>query len=147
MACETFEETINGALYVTTQWPATKQMLMKMKLMSVFGSSLVQLVQGIGTKGKDKDETQLAAFEKAVNGLFEKTSPEKLVETIKGVLTSGSTKREGKRITPETFDEIYNDAGLGEMYRACLFVVKSNYADFFKGQKAGEFLAKVEEKL
>ena len=147
MACETFEETINGALYVTTQWPASKQMLMKMKLASVFGSSLFQLVQGMSTKGDDKEGAQLAAFENAIASLFEKTSPEKLVETLKELLTSGSTKREGKRITPETFDAVYNDAGLAEMYRACLFVIKSNYADFFKGQKAGELLAKVEEKL
>jgi hypothetical protein len=147
MACETFDETINGVQYVTTQWPATKQVLMKLKLVKVFGDALFDIVQGITTKEKNeskRQEAQLKAFQNAIHSLFESSSPEDITGLIREVLTCGATKREGKRITVNEFDSIYNDAGLKEMYLACLFVVKSNYADFFKGQKAEEFLAQVE---
>ena len=149
MACETIEAEINGVQYVTTQWSATKQLLNKMKLISVFGNAIFQVVQGLqGTKGDEEvGDKQMGAIENAFTTLFEKSSPEQITETIKSILTCGATKRDGKRITPGTFDEIYNDAGMGEMYRACLFVIKANYGDFLKGQKVASILAKAEGSL
>lgn len=149
MACETLDEEINGIQYVTTQWPATKAVMMKLKLISVFGDALFEIAQGIsGTeRGARKDRAQMDAFQKAINTLFKSSSPEDITNLLKEILASGHTKRDGVRITEKSFDEIFNDAGMKEMYMGCLFVIKSNYADFFKGQKAGELLAKVEENL
>lgn len=149
MACETREQNIGDVLYVTTQWPATKQVLMKMKIVSIFGEAIFDLVQGLNIKGKEseKQKAQIDAFKSALDNLFSKSSPEEVTNFIKAVITSGETKREGVRISSNNFDEIYNDAGLMEMYKAFLFIVKANYADFFKGQKAEQLLAQVEEKL
>lgn len=149
MPCETIDQEINGVLYVTTQWSATKQILMKLKLVNTFGDALFDVVQGMTSKatGDEKEKTQIAAFRSATNTLFKTSTPEVITALLKDMLTCGATKRDGTRITKQNFDNIYNDAGIKEMYTACLFVVKSNYADFFKGQKAGDLLAKVEENL
>jgi len=145
MSCETIEETINSALYVTTQWPATKQITMKFKLVKTFGDSLIKLFQGVDTTSKTP-EVNVEAFEGVISSVFDKVSPEDLTNLIKEILTDQATKRDGERITDKNFDKIYNDAGLGEMYKACLFVIKANYADFFKGQKAEVLLATLQEK-
>lgn len=146
MACETKEQEINGALYVATQWPASKSLLMKFKLLSTFGDSIFELVAGITVKEKDEAERnkkQLAAFKRALSTLSSNSTPEQIVTTLKTILED--VKREGKRITLNNFDEVYNDAGLSEMYQACMFVLKTNYSDFFGGQKARELLAQAEE--
>ena len=149
MSCETLETQIDNILYVTTQWPATKQMLMKLKLINVFGDSIFEIAQGLTTKatGDKRTEEQIKALRSGITNLFTKSSPEAIVSLVKEVLACGATKREGVRITDKSFDEIYNDAGLPEAYKACVFVIKTNYSDFFKGQKAGEILAQVEEHL
>jgi len=151
MACETKEQTISGALYVTTQWPATQQLTMKLKLASTFGDPLFEIVKAVSSKEEDEDikqEQQLKAFKSAINSLFSSKSPEEITNLLKEILLCNqATKREGERITEQTFDTIYNEAGLKEMYMACLFVVRANYADFFKGQKAEEILAVVKGNL
>jgi len=152
MACETFEQDVSGAFYVTTQWDATKQMVMKLKLINTFGDALFEMLSILtnDTKSSEKQDAsgdKLNAIKLALDALFKKANPEEVVHLLKSVLTSGHTKREGKRITEDNFDTIYNDAGIKEAYMAFIFVVKSNYSDFFKGQKAGELLAKVENQL
>lgn len=149
MACKTYEKDINGSFYVTTQWSATKQLTMKFKLTKVFGKALFEIVSSLNKEGdeQEKEANQIKAFENAISKVFETSSPEELTALIKETLSSGETKREGKRITETSFDDIYNEAGLAEMYQACFFVIKSNYEDFFKGRKVGELLAKAKEKL
>lgn len=149
MSCETFDEIINNAQYVTTQWPATKQMVMKMKLLDTFGEAIFEILKGVNTdsKGDEKEKAQTEALKAGISSLFGKKDPEYIASLLKEILTCGATKREGVRITPTKFDEIYNDAGLGEMYKACMFVIKSNYSDLFKGQSFGGALAMVEEQL
>ena len=149
MGCETIDETIGDVTYMTTQWPATKQMIMKLKIAQTFGPSIFKMVGALSTKGgkAEKAKVQMDAAEEALATLFNTSSPEKIVGLIQEILVSSNTKRDGTRLTPNNLDTVYNDAGMMEMYKAALFVIKVNFADFFKGQKAGEILAKVEEKL
>jgi len=146
MACETKDETINGVTYMTTQWPAMQQVLMKLKIMKIFGPAIFELVQALGGD-KDDNAKQVDGAQKALDVLFQKSTPEDVVALIRDILISSNTKRDGTRISQSNIDEIYNDAGIMEMYKATFFVIKANYADFFKGQKAGEFLATVESQL
>ena len=150
MACETFDTQINSAQYVTTQWSATKQVLMKFKLAKTFGECLFEIVGLMSVKADDPDKQkkQMDAFKSAMHLLFKNNSPEDVTNLIKETLTCGATKREGVRLTSTNFDAVFNDAGLPELYKAFLFVIKSNYSDFFKGQKGAEdLLAELETKL
>jgi hypothetical protein len=148
MACETIEDTIEEKLFVTTQWPATRQVLMKMKLAKTFGSALADIVMGLkGNGDKNNDSAQLDAFRSAIDSVFEKNTPEDITALLIDIVANGSTKIEGKRITASNVDEVFNDLGTMALYKACLFVIKANYKDFFKGQKAKDLLASVEEKL
>ncbi len=148
MSCETFEENICGVQYVTTQWPATKQMVIKFKLIKMFGEAIFTIVESMNVKGKDKDAAQLAALKSALSTVFETSSPEELAGLITEILTlNNATKRDGTRISTTNYDQLYSGGDMKENYMALLFVIKSNYSAFFKGQKASDFLAKVEAQL
>lgn len=158
MACETFDTQINGTQYVTTQWSATRSFTMKLKIVQMFGDALFELARlSVNPNKKENVEgqvqskqispEQISGVQNALAKLFEKHQPEAIVAFVKDALSCGATKRDGKRIVSSNFDQIFDEAGLGEMYKAFFFVVKSNYADFFKGQKAADILAKAESYL
>lgn len=156
MSCKTYDQTINGVQYVTTQWSATRAFTMKLKIVQMFGDALFELTRASisddkkenakeSNVEKDISPVQILGVQTALSKLFEKHQPEAIVAFVKNALSCGATKRDGLRIVNGNFDQIFDDAGLGEMYKAFFFVVKSNYEDFFKGQKAAKILAKAEQ--
>lgn len=145
MACKTEEKIINESEYVCTQYPASESYLFKLELISVFGSSLPKLVSAL--KEESSQEQQMEAISSAIKLLFESASPKKIIDLMISMMTSGHLKVDGKRMTKSLFDQHYSGDNMSEGYKAFLFVIRTNYQGFFKGQKGGDFLTKAEENL
>lgn len=141
MACTTETKTIGDHEYSVTQWPAEKSMLMKFKLAKTFGASLAVLVGG--SDAKSSEET--AALSKGISLIFENTSPEELVALIKTCIVGVAC--DGRKITEASFTELFSGDGILEVYQVFVFVLQVNYANLFKGQLAGRFLATLKGNL
>jgi hypothetical protein len=140
MSCKTEEKTINDADYVCTQFPAILGMQFKMELVSILGKALPDIMQ-MAAKKDSSNEDKAAALSAAATKLFETAAPEKVVDLIVRMLTTGHTKRNGDRITKSRFDEVYAGDNMSEAYKAFGFVVMVNYKGFFKGQGKGSTLS------
>lgn len=147
MSCRTETKQIGDREFSVTQWPATKSMLMKLKLVKAFGVSLSKLVSSTSnqTKSKKGEEQEIAALSEGLSALFESNSPEELVTLIKLCLEGVAC--EGKRITTTSIDEVFSPDDLLEMYKVFIFVIQVNYANFLKGQWADNLLVKVKGNL
>ena len=147
MACRTETKQIGEREYSVTQWPATKSMLMKLKLVKAFGVSLTKLVSSTSnqTKGKKSEENEIAALSEGLSALFESNSPEELVALMKQCIEGVAC--DGKRITLTSIDEVFSPDDLMELYKVFIFVIQVNYGNFLKGQWADNLLAKMKENL
>jgi hypothetical protein len=146
MACKTETKKIGNHDYTVTQWPAQKAILVKLKMVKIFGASLLILAND---KGKQKSKREQAngseTFSDSFNALFENSTPEELLKTmtdsILGIMC------DGKRMTLSNFDEVFSGDSLLEMFLVFLFVMKVNFGNLMKGQLAEDFLAKMKENL
>jgi len=141
MSCKTEEKIINEVQYVCTQFPAIQGMKFKMELIAMLGNSLPDIVAMASNKNKSKEE-QISSFSHAAQKLFESAPPEKVVDLIVRMLTTGHTKRDGERITESVFNNVYAGDNLSEAYKAFGFIIQVNYKGFFKGQGLGSELSK-----
>lgn len=130
--------------YSCTQYPALTGALYKIKIIEMFGASLAKIVPAM----QSKDLQQVDALGDGLNTLFKSSSPEKIINLISEMITTGSVSRNGTKIIGKSkIDEFYSGDNLGALYRVFIFVVKVNYAGFFKGKKAQAILAKAEASL
>lgn len=120
---------------------------MKLKLVKAFGVSLSKLVASTSnqTKGKKKEEQEVAALSDALAALFESNSPEELMELMRSCIEGVAC--EGKRITKTSIDEVFSADDLIEMYKVFIFVIQVNYGNFLKGQLVENLLAKAKASL
>lgn len=142
MACRTETKQIGNNEYSATQWPAEKSLLMKFRLTKVFGASLSSLLGVVDFKSMSVEDSKLeVALSSAINSLFSSATPEEAVSLIKECIVG--TAIGDTRITDTKFNEVFSGDDMMDMYKVFFFVLKVNYGNLFKGQKVGDFLAKV----
>ena len=135
MGCREETKEINGHEYYCIQWPASKALKKKFRLIQLFGGAFSKLGSLIDTKGKISEEA-ISGF---IGALFLENSPDDVFDFLKGVVISAT--RNGQRIDDATFEEFYSD-NLMEFYQAVIFVLQVNYSNFFVG-KLGSLMGKV----
>lgn len=131
MACETFNQEIDGVEYSVTQWPADKAFMMKFKLLKIFGPALAQLAND-----KIDDSAKISG---ALTEIFKTAEPKDVLEIIKECVLSASV--DGERITSAFFTETYNGERMMEAYKVFVFVIRTNYSNLFSGKFAETLLA------
>ena len=147
MACNTENRQIGSREYSVTQWPAEKSMLIKFRLIKVFGASLT-CIMGSSTTSKTKgssEQEEAKALSEGLSTLFANTSPEELLSLFKSCIVGVACN--GTRITDSSFNELFSGDDLMDTYKVFAFVLQVNYSNLFKGQLAERFLAKMKETL
>lgn len=134
--------------YSCTQYSAKVSAIFKLRVMKVFGSSIKHIIAALptGTK-KVSAQKQIDAIVNAVNALFDSASPDEVIDLIWEMLSTDSTCREGQRLNGALLDQYFSGDNLGSIYKLFIFVLRVNYAGFFKGQRAQEALAVAEKHL
>lgn len=147
MACSTETKQIGDHEFSVTQWPADKAILMKMKLAKTFGASIGKIASMAlqSTKGKTSDAEEAEALSEGISMLFQSNTPEEIMQLIKGCVIG--VAMDGTKITETTFNQIFSGDNLMDVYKVFIFVVKVNYGNLLKGQKAEALLAKVADTL
>jgi len=133
MGCREEKKDINGSEYYCVQWPASKALKMKFRMVQLFGDSFSKLAS-LAT-----EEDQGAALSSFVGSLFDKSSPDEVFSFLKEVIQSVS--RNGVRMSDTLFEEAYSN-NLKEFYQTVAFVLKLNYSDFLGGKLDSLFQAK-----
>lgn len=143
MSCKTETTQIGDHEYSVTQWPADKSILMKMKLAKTFGASigLIASVALESTKKKISEAEEAKALSEGIATLFESNSPEEVTNLIKSCVIGVAV--DGTKITETTFNQIFSGDDIMDVYKVFMFVIKVNYGNLLKGQKAEALLAKV----
>ena len=141
MSCNTETRTIGSEEYSVTQWPAEKALLMKFRLVKIFGSSIAKVGSAI-TSGKD----EIGSLSEAINDIFLTTKPEDLVELLKDCIILNVAVN-GKKITQTEFTEMFSGDDLGKVYSIFFFVLQVNYKNFLKGPLASKLVGKAQESL
>lgn len=143
MSCKTETTQIGDHEYSVTQWPADKSILMKMKLAKTFGASigLIASVALESTKKKISEAEEAKALSEGISALFESNSPEEITKLIKDCVIGVAV--DGTKITETSFNQIFSGDDIMDVYKVFMFVIKVNYGNLLKGQKAEALLAKV----
>ena len=146
MACNTETKEIGNHEYSVTQWPATKSMIMKVRLIKTFGATIAKIASQVSNDSKkDGDKADANALSEGLSLLFQNNSPEEVVNLIKECIVGVAC--DDKIITNSSFDMLFSGDDQLEAYKVFLFILKVNYANLMKGQLATRLLAKVQEKL
>ena len=140
MSCRTENRIIGEHEYSVTQWPAEKAILMKLKIIKIFGSSVVTL-GGSLVSGGDED---IEVFAEGLTSLFNNSSPEEISKFMKSCVIGAGCGE--SRITESTFETLFSGDNLMDFYKVFLFVLEVNYAHLMKGQLAEQLLAKATPK-
>lgn len=140
-------EMIDGHKWTVCPFPARRAIQLKVRLAKVLGPAIGELIPALGEvgksdkgngddKGEDGDNAEantdaaLSALPNAINALAANLSEEAFVQTILDLMELSS--RDEAAITDAYFDAEFA-GNFGEMYKALGFILKVNYADFFKG--------------
>jgi len=147
MSCKTETKVIGDNEFSVTQWPADKAILMKMKLGKTFGASIGKIAAMAleSTKNKVSDSEQAKALSEGISILFDSNSPEEIMNLIKSSVIGVAC--DGTKITETTFNQIFSGDDLMDVYKVFMFVIKVNYGNLLKGQKAEALLARVQGSL
>ena len=143
MSCKTESQEIGFREYSVTQWPASKSILMKLRLVKTFGATIAILAgEASDKKNKTKDDDTLS---KGLSTLFHDSNPDEILTLLKECVIGVAC--DGEKITTSSFEALFSGDDLLEVYKVFLFVLKVNYANLMKGQLAENLLAKVKDKL
>lgn len=142
MACKTETTKIGKRTLTTTQWPADKAFLMKLKLVKIFGAPIAALASGMS----GNSEEQIKALAEGTSTLFKNADEEQVFGIIRQCIIQ-NVFCDGERIVESNFNEVFQTDDIMDIYKVFLFVIKTNYGNLFKGQKAQDFLAKVQENV
>ena len=132
MACNTEESEIGGKRYVVTQWPASKAMLMKMRLSKMFGASFALM-------------TTSENISEAIATIFKDNDPEDVVKLIEDTVMS--CRCDGEVMTDALYEQTFSGDDLMNAYKVFFFILKVNFSALFKGQKAEAILSKMKAEL
>lgn len=116
--CKTEKTTIGDHEYSVTQWPATKAMVMKLKVAKYLGKAL-----SVANKGGNIVKNLMGNLSE----LLEDVDEEKFVVLLKEVACAAI--RDGERMKVAQFD-MYFQGEIKEIYELAFFVLKVNYEDF-----------------
>ncbi len=142
MGCETESKEIDGMEFSVTQWPASKALLTKFKLIKIFGASIALSASGIEINSNSKSlEVDGVLISDGLSKLFQDTSPEEVFDIMKGCIIGVACN--GEKINNTTFEMLFSGDSLSAVYKVFMFVLKVNYSALMKGQQAKELLAKV----
>ncbi len=143
MACETETKQIGDHEYGVTQWPATKSILMKLKLIKTFGATIALIASSVGESDSKKDTSkdEAKALSEGLTILFNSNSPEEMTNLMKQCVVGVSCN--GTIITDSSFDTLFSGDSLLEVYKVFMFVIKVNYSNLMKGQLAEKLLARL----
>lgn len=125
--------------YFVIQKPAMQGELLKFELVRMLGPAIGCLKE-ITTGGKVDKGKALEAFGSAIQSIFTTTDPDATIQWLQKLVIN--ITRDEVRISTTNFDEIYTD-NMMEFYKACVFVLEVNFANFFKGVKLGATLTKM----
>ena len=147
MACNTETTQIGDHEFSVTQWPAEKAILMKMKLAKTFGASIGKIASMAfkSSKIKATEGEEAEVLSESISLLFESNSPEEITAFIKTAVIGVAC--DGTKITETSFNQTFSGDDLMDVYKVFIFVVKVNYGNLLKGQKAKALLAKVQGSL
>lgn len=123
MGCKNFTTTIQGHDYGYTQLSAKKSMKLKFKLFGLLGGAVSDIMPAVGAE----EDVQLEAFGKALQDIFSKNDPDKIVALIEDVCVPAF--RDGERIN---IDKHYT-GNTEELYEALFWILKCEYENFFVG--------------
>lgn len=140
MGCNTDNKQIGEHEYSVTQWPATKALLNKLKLIKTFGSAMANIASLISSD-KSEENKDAEALAKGLSDLFDNNSPEDIVEIIKDFIIGVAC--DGTRITPSKFEELFSGDDLLEAYKVFIFVIQVNYKNLMKGPLADRLMEKI----
>jgi hypothetical protein len=138
MGCKTETKEIGNNTYTVIQWPAEKSMLIKFKLINVFGESFGKIIANAKavTKEEGSAEDKTKGFEQlcaVISDVFAKHSPENVLKLMKEVVFAATVVNEtypnGIKFTKSVFEELYQD-NLLEFYKVFAFVLQVNYSHF-----------------
>lgn len=116
MACKSQTREINGKTCFCRQWPASKAMVMKAKLIQIGGADILPFVEG------NADLFAMIRLERAAK-------PDELVALIKELVCT--VRVDGEEILPTSFDSKYSGE-LWEVVEMFTFACEVNYKDFFE---------------
>lgn len=136
MSCETKTDTIGEHEYSVRQWSAEKALKMKFRIVKVVGSALATLSAG------DPDKDFEGTLGKAIEDVFKNNDPDEIVALLKDSIIG--VARDGTKITESSFNEHFSGDDLQDVYRVFVFVLRVNFGNFLKGQRAEEALTQVE---
>jgi len=147
MSCKTETEQIGDHEVSVTQWPATRAMSVKIRLVKMFGASIALIASNFSNDSKKKDTSSndAKALSDGLSTLFQNNSPDEVVGLIKECVIG--VAYDEKKITSSSFDELFSGDDLMEVYKVFMFVLKVNYSNLMNGQLAERLLAKAKENL
>ena len=116
MALKEVTKQINGKTVFCRQWPASKAMVNKAKLIQIGGTTVMPFVDGIADIVAMMELEQLA-------------KPDELVSLIREFVCE--VRVDGKEILPAQFDSAYK-GNLWEVVELFAFACEVQYKDFFE---------------
>lgn len=116
MACKEVTKEIGGKQVFCRQWPASKAMVMKAKLIKMGGMDIIPFVEGRA------DLVSMVQLER-------KSNPEELVNLVKEFVCS--VRVDGKELNLALFDMEYSGK-LWEIVEVFTFACEVNFKDFFE---------------
>ena len=138
MACKTESKVIGGNTYSATQWSATESLLMKMRLVKLFGPAIAALAPS-----ENKDD--MKSLSDGLTNMFVSNDPKEVVAVLKECIIGVAL--DDTRITASSFEEHFSGDNLLKVYQVFIFVLQVNYGNFLKGRWAENLMSKIKEKL
>ena len=131
MACEYKEEIIsfNGkeVKFSCDQFPAEKAIVLKFKIIKVFGGALADLTGLVNAEDSKESITKL--FE-VIGNIFVKNKPEEVLALIKETITGA--RIDNNILQSSQFNEKFSGDDMMLAYRLFFFIIKSNYSNFIQ---------------
>lgn len=123
MAVETFNTEINGKQFSYTQMPASKSLLMKLRLMKILGPAL-PLIGEVFSLESDRDK--FVVFTKIIERLMVRTQPEEVLQIFKDITELCFC--DGKKAL---FDVVFT-GNLEDLYELAFWVITKEYSSFLE---------------
>lgn len=126
MSCETFTTEIEGGNYTYTQLSAKKSLKLKFRLAGILGTAVSDILPAIGKS----DEEQMKAFGAAIQDVFSKNEPDKVLKLIEDILVPAF--KDNERIDIDKHFE----GNLPDLYKVIFWILGKEYGNFIEGINA-----------
>ena len=144
MSCNIEKKNILGKEYACQQWSAAVGSVMLGRLIEYGASAAFQFIAGVKSDLKDAikndanvedifDFMDADKVTKAINILFSSHNSEEVVQFITDFILKAELEVGKEKFQYNHIDENFSGDDLGGFYQLFLFVVLTNYKNFFKG--------------